>query len=293
MNKVTCDWVQTHLMAYLKNGLPAAERSALAEHLTTCDTCAQTVQEAKTLEADLLASAGNHWPKLSQEASLRIQKQVYRRMRRALVVRRTVALFQMAGAVVTSILLLGGALLFGNQWVAFLSNPSAIGGEQPTTVTQPQTTHVTATATAVSPTISNAPPPQLPAELTSTTPGATPEEVVYAFMEATLTQKSEDMAELLGLMRSNKEPTLRMWRNFSQRCGGLFTADSLQYKAIPLQPIITARVEMYQNGRFIGDIKVRFIHNNWFIFFAPIPSISNCQFAIGHSPFTSHHPHET
>ncbi len=282
MNKVTCDWVQTHLIAYLKNGLSAAERTALAEHLTTCDVCAQAVQEAKTLEADLLASAGQNRPKLSQEASLRIQKQVYRRMRRALVVQRTVALFQMAGAVVTSILLLGGALLFGNQWVAFLSNPSAIGGEQPTTFTQSQTSSA-AIATAVPP-ITPAPTPA--EELISTTPGATPEEITRTFMHAALTQNSEQMAELLGVMRSNKEPTLRMWRNFGQRCGEVLTADSLQYEAIPLRPGITARVEMYQNGRFIGDIKVRLIHNDWFIFFAPIPSVNNCQFAAGHSPFT-------
>lgn len=119
----TCSHPQASLMAYLKNGLPPDQRQAVAAHLAGCDVCAQILAEIKWMEAEITAESNHPRPALTPEASLRIQKQLYRRMRRSLVLQRTRGIFQMAGATIIAILFFGGALAFGNQWVQFLSKP--------------------------------------------------------------------------------------------------------------------------------------------------------------------------
>jgi len=96
-------------MAYLKEGLPPVQRQAVKEHLTACDVCTRSMREAQILDAELRVQAARHRPVLAPDASVRIQNTVYRRMRRGLIMQRTVRFVGIAAALVAVVILVIGA----------------------------------------------------------------------------------------------------------------------------------------------------------------------------------------
>ena len=108
--KVDCQQVDTWLIAYLKGGLSPTRRQAMEDHLATCDACARSVQQTQILESELRLQAARHNPTLSAKASARIHERVYGRMRRGLVMQRTVKLVGVAAVVVVIAVLAGGAM---------------------------------------------------------------------------------------------------------------------------------------------------------------------------------------
>jgi hypothetical protein len=110
MKTVDCQQVEAALTAYLKDGLSPARSQAVEDHLATCDACTRSVQQAQILESELRLQAARHSPTLSPEASVRIREQVYRRMRRGLMMQRIVKVAGVGVAVVAIVLLAVGAM---------------------------------------------------------------------------------------------------------------------------------------------------------------------------------------
>ena len=118
---VLCQFVRQRLPDFLHYDLTAVEQRQIKAHLAQCDGCAQRVQEARLLHADLQAEADRYQPRLSPDASLRIQNKVYRRMRRSLVWRHTGQVLRFSTAVAALVLLLGGSILFGRFWLPLVN----------------------------------------------------------------------------------------------------------------------------------------------------------------------------
>ena len=108
-----CHFVQQRLPDFLHRGLTAVDHQQIHAHLAQCDRCARRVQEARLLDDDLQAEADRYQPRLSRDASLRIQNQVYKRMQRSLVWQRTGQVVRLSTAVAALMLLLAGSFLFG------------------------------------------------------------------------------------------------------------------------------------------------------------------------------------
>lgn len=256
-------------MAYLKNGLPPDQRQAIAVHLAGCDVCAQALAEIKWMEAEITAESTHHRPTLTPEASLRIQKQLYRRMRRSLVLQRTRGIFQMAGATIIAILFFGGVLAFGNQWVQFLAKPEGeVNSTQYSVLSEQLVVNSEQGA------VNSVPLTPHSSLLTPLLPGAPPSTVARLVLEAALTQDKEALSILFSAMHTIKDPTLNLWLRFGRRCGGSLLADSLEYKTVPHESNGIVRVELWGNGRFLGDLKLRQLNGEWYTVFAPTPYCS-------------------
>ncbi len=98
-------------MAYLKRGLDDDRQQTIRNHLATCDACARSLRETKTLETQLYAQAARHRPMLSPQASARVQERVYRRMRRAIIMQR-ITQFAGAGIALALLALIVGFMFF-------------------------------------------------------------------------------------------------------------------------------------------------------------------------------------
>jgi LCP family protein required for cell wall assembly len=107
--EISCRQVEAWLMAYLKEGLAPVQTQRVKEHLAVCDVCTRSLREAQILDAELRVQAARHQPVLAPEASGRIQDEVYRRMRRGLIMQRTVRFAGIAAALVALVILVIGA----------------------------------------------------------------------------------------------------------------------------------------------------------------------------------------
>lgn len=289
LNTITCRQVSDQMTAYLKQALPVTQQQAINNHLLTCDACALALQEARVLEAELWAGAAAlaRRPTLSPEASLRIQEAVYRRMRRSLFLQRTRSLVQMTGSLAVAIVLLAGALVVGSQWLQYLATPEPVTGEQfisaPTAAasvmsqTDPASTAADTVYLQRTP-IPIVPSPRLPAPtLVSVTPGEQPEAIAHAIVTAAIEGDSSRLSSLFSAMRTSQAPTLRLWSRLLGRCQGKISASDLRYESLPQRSHLIARVDMYHDGRFIGELKMRRINGEWFAVFASYPALSACR----------------
>ena len=175
--ELTCQQVKAQLLAYLDGKLSPARQQAIRAHLAVCDACARSAREIEDMEARLFTAAARHRPRLSPQASARIQERVYRRMRVALVVRRAT---QWAGSAVGLIVVLALALRLLALWQWEPVVTEGPGGIQdlishtpapitPTPVERPQSDIAT-------PTITSTPVERLPRTPTPVPP--TPVEMV-------------------------------------------------------------------------------------------------------------------
>lgn len=288
-----CQLVQQLLPDYLHYDLTGVEMQQFQAHLAQCDSCAQQVQEARLLDADLQAEADRHRPQLSRQASLRIQNQVYRRMQRSLVWQRTGQFLRVSTAVAAMILLLGGGVLFGRFWLPYLATEDNIAGETSEFPDLPPL-GPTAVPTAA-PTIpipapveieEEAPIPNLTTESnprfnawdhwTAAAPGQTPEELAATIMTAALSQDTAYLNELFVGMGASQQPTARMWLRLSNNCQSIIQSDDFLFARHPIPLRNVTAVSIWYNGHLVGEIKMRQVQGEWFATFTRTPAINPC-----------------
>ncbi|MEZ4646519.1 MAG: zf-HC2 domain-containing protein [Chloroflexota bacterium] len=290
---VTCAQVEANLFAYLQNGLPAARQTALRTHIDQCDLCAQVVAEAQLLDRELHTAAARQRRPLPPEASLRIQAQVYRRMRRALFFHRTRDMAQMAGAFALTAVSLLILFLFGSRWVQFVAAPPiseqviAAATSETAVVTLVEPVEIAPTSLpqrrptpaveAVVKTIGERPLPAYLASLSVVTPGKEPDEVAAAVFEATFAGDAARLEQLFSAMRASREPALRLWMRVHSRCVNEVSPATIRYEVVPENPQRIARVDVYENGRYVGELKMRRLNGEWYTIFTTYPSLIGCQ----------------
>lgn len=114
--ELNCQQVESWLMAYLKKGLSSTNHQKVEDHLAICAACTRSLLEARSLDTELRVQAARHQPILAPEASARIQERIYKRMRRGLIVQRTVKFAWSVAALVAAAMLAMGAVALW-QWL--------------------------------------------------------------------------------------------------------------------------------------------------------------------------------
>ena len=295
---ITCQQLNKQITAYLRRGLPLAQQEAMAQHLLSCPACSQKIQEAKNLESELVSEAALNQPKLSQDASLRIQEEVYNRMRRTLLIQRTLNVLHLSGVIVMALAVFGGILFFSNQWLQFLANPSidTVGAPSVESVANPpinsqdndlETTTVSGEATTLELPLERDGPDQMPSvagtlpapapSLISITPSMLPQAIAATIMKAASEGDIVTLDSLFVGMRASRGPTLRLWKLFTTRCQNVELFSTIRYESFPRDATLIARVDMYQGNNFIGELKMRRIDGEWFTVFASYPTLKGCH----------------
>jgi len=287
-----CQFVQQRLPDYLHRDLTAVEQQQIQAHLAQCNSCAQRVQEARLLDADLQAEADRYQPRLSHGASLRIQNKVYRRMQRSLVWQRTGQVLRLGTAVAALILLLGGSFLFGRFWFPFLTAETNTAGETTTLpgLPPPGPTAAPTAAPAIptpAPLETMAEPP---AVLESSrdgrvnawdhwiavAPGQSPEQLAATIVSAAWGGDEAYLSDLFVGMGAARQPTARMWFSVANRCRQTLNSDDFVYTRHPIPLLTVTSVSLWYDSRLVGEIKMRQIQGEWFATFARTPAISPC-----------------
>lgn len=289
-----CQFVQQRLPDYLHHDLTAVEHRQIQAHLAQCDSCAQRVQEARLLDADLQAEADYYQPRLSHDASLRIQNKVYRRMQRSLVWQRTGQALRLATAFAALILLLGGSFLFGRFWFPFLTAESNTAGETTTLpgLPPPGPTAVPTAAPAIpTPALEETVIEPPPVDLVETSadgrinawdhwvtaaPGQSPEQLATTIVSAAWSGDEAYLSDLFVGMGAARQPTARMWLSVANRCRQTLSSDDFVYTRHPIPLLTVTSVSLWYNGHLVGEIKMRQIQGEWFATFARTPAISPC-----------------
>ncbi len=307
---MSCEQVESQLVAYAKKDVPVAEQQAIAAHLASCDACALSLQQLDMIEADLYAEATQYQPHLSLEASQRIQEQVYRRMRLSLVWQRLFQSAKMGLAVASMAIFLVVASLFAYQWFLFLANPEPVPGSgvvitavsvesEPilveTAVFQPEILP-TAIPEPIEP-IELVPSPIEPnlivesdvpfywQNLSSLTVGEAPVTIAKQIVTSALNNEQSELNGLMAAMTTVKEPNVRLWLLFNRRCYGTMAAADFEYVQASRHQLPITAVYLYHNDRYTGEIKFRRINGEWFAVFSHPPTINACLKARLTLPF--------
>ncbi|MBE2198019.1 MAG: hypothetical protein IAE79_05375 [Anaerolinea sp.] len=290
-DSVTCAQVEANLFAYLQEDLPAARLTALQKHVHQCDTCAQALAEARLLDGELRMAANRQPTSLSPEASLRIQEQVYRRMRRALWFHRARDATQLVGALAVTAVSLIFLFLFGSRWVQFVATPSiseqAIAVETGATAVPPSIDPIESASTPLprpTPVVEKVeavgeerPYPLYLARLTTITPGQTPEEVAATLFAVTFAGDAARLEQLFVAMHAAHEPAMRLWLHVHKRCAAHMDASMIRYEVVPDDLQFIARVDVYQNDRYVGELKMRRLNGEWYTVFTTYPLLTGCR----------------
>ncbi|MCA9921517.1 MAG: zf-HC2 domain-containing protein [Anaerolineales bacterium] len=305
-----CEQVEALLVAYYKGSLSSQPRRAVSRHLSGCDTCAFALREFNMLEAELRAEADRYQPRLSPDASQRIQEQVYRRMRLSLVWQRMFQVVKAGFAVASFIIIVGIFGIFAYQWLQFVANPTPVPGATFTEETavpiqqdSPSVPEVVETAVPAPEIAPTTVPPEMPSvlptlpsiagdrplaplasnvprywqNLTSPMPGSAPQQITQAIVDAALAAETGVLSEhLVALGSSKQEPAIRLWRLFSRRCSNVITAEDFSYRQLPTGESSMTAVYIYHNDRYTGEIKFRFIDDNWYPVFSNPPYLNTC-----------------
>lgn len=285
-----CHFVQQRLPDFLHRELTAVEHQQIQAHLAHCNSCARRVQEARLLDNDLQTEADRYQPRLSRDASLRIQKQVYKRMQRSLVWQRTGQVVRLSTAVAALILVVAGSFLFGRFW---LPNLGTTVGEELTTsetlatsesITLPQAPLPTAVVPTSRPAIAQPEPVETSGNgrvsawqsWTSASPGQSPEELAATIMDAALVRDEPFLNELFVGLGAAGQPNAQLWLRMGSRCGQpLATSDFLfTRRAIPLLSVTS--ISIWHNQHLVGEIKMRQVDGEWFATFTRTPSVNPC-----------------
>lgn len=297
---IFCDRVEAQMVAYLKGGVSPSERRIITRHLSTCDRCALAFRDLNVLEAELKAEAARHRPQLSSAASQRIQQQVYRRMRLSLVWQRMFQVVKTGFAVASFLIFVGVAGVLGYQWLQFIANPEPVPGTSFEETTLPEAAETAVPAPALAPT--PAPIEQLPflpsieldeeekvltpnpssvpiywQNIESFTPGQTPYRIARAIVESSLAGDSDELdSYFVAMGESWQEPTQRMWSLFSWRCSGDITARDFSYRPLPTGDSPVTAVYIFYNDLYTGEIKFRYIKDNWYPVYTNPPYLNMC-----------------
>lgn len=286
--------MQQRLPDYLHHDLTAVEHQQIHAHLAQCDSCALHVREARLLDADLQAEADRYQPRLSHEASLRIQHKVYRRMQRSLVWQRTGQALRLATAVAALVLLLGGSFLFGRFWFPFLTAETNTAGE--TTAlpglppTGPTAVPTSAPAIPTPPSQEAEAAPSVTMEETSrdgrvnawdhwvaAAPGQSPEQLAATIVSTALNNNEAYLNDLFVGMGASQQPTARMWLSVANRCQNELSSDDFVFARHPIPLLTISAVSIWYDGHLVGEIKMRQIQGEWFATFTRTPIVYPCS----------------
>lgn len=288
---MTCEQVNALMLPFLQGSLLSVQQQRLLAHVQGCDRCAQRLAEAQALDDLLYSEAARQRPYLSPDASLRIQENVYRKMRRSLVWRHTGQMMRMGTAVLVALVLLVVGMGFGQYWLTPLNE--AAGSVETSTAVQPiqPLSAETVPETAVVPPQS-APPiaaqiaaqiaPQIAPlsfgqNLRSATPGATPEQIARQVVAAALAQDAATLGNLLVAAGAQQKPATRLWLRFGLRCAGAVPDDTgLQYETLPIPLDYLSVVRLHDQGRYVGEVKLRQFHGEWYATFTIPPLMNRC-----------------
>lgn len=283
-----CCQVESLLAGYRERSLSKDQQQRVRHHLATCDSCAQALREMEQLDAELSLEALHHRPRLSPEASVRIQERVYQQMRRGLVFQRArhlgerlserLATAAMIMVVVAMALMIGrGApdTYLDDGTAEVIVVPSEVEYRPPVALTAtPLLEEVTAVVPAT-------PQPSIPFA-----PHHTPEQLAEMVLQAALHNDGRQLQTLFsGVSGTDPQGTARVWQRLS-KCRGLDLSE-LRYEIWP-QAAQVIRVDIHYDTQLSEDrydpslqaalpaaaeLKMRLIDGNWHIFFAPYPSI--------------------
>lgn len=291
-SKSGCSQAQRLLPGYLRHELTAVQHHQIQTHLAHCNRCAQLVHEARLLDADLQDEADRFQPRLSQAASLRVQRQLYRRMRRSLVWQRTGQVVRLGMAAATLLMLLAGSFLFGRFWLPFLTSAtedtSIVAGE---TTTEPEAPMPEPTAVPTTPPARPEPKPATPPgesvrsgrlnasdSWVSAAPGQTPEQLAATITTAALAQESAYLGNLLIGLGAAQQPTVQTWLRLGSRCPQSEAIAHFEFTRRPISLTTMTAVDIWYNHYWVGEIKMRQVRGDWFATFTRIPAINSCLY---------------
>lgn len=286
-HNVCCEQLNEQLMPYLKGDLSRTQMGKINAHLQTCDPCAQRVHEARLLEAELYHTAVFPARPLSPDASKRIQANVYRRMRRSLILRRTGQVVQASTAVALVAFALVGFFALATYWFPFMSENGNViipasntiiaeKGEIVDTAVTDEEISVFIKEQTVEQSFNSYHTP-FTDSLISVTPGKTPEEIAAIMIDSALTKDHDQLFALFAATRVMQEPNTRMWKIFANRCDTTIRSSrEFEIVQVPLPFNHLATVRFYYNGRFSGEIKMRKYNEEWFTTFSQTPYINQC-----------------
>jgi hypothetical protein len=287
-----CQFVQQRLPDYLHHDLTAVEHQQIHVHLAQCDSCALRVREARLLDADLQAEADHYQPRLSRDASLRIQHKVYRRMQRSLVWQRTGQVLRLGTAVAALILLLGGSFLFGRFWFPFLTAETNTPGETTTfpDLPPPGPTAMPTAAPAILTPVPQETVVEPPSVLATShngrvnawdhwvaaAPGQPPEQLAATIMSTALASDETYLNSLFVGMGAAQQPSARMWLSVANRCQSSVSSDDFVFARHPIPLLTVTSISIWFDGHQVGEIKMRQVQGEWFATFARTPAIYPC-----------------
>lgn len=143
-----CSQVNALLGAYLEDGLPQEQAGAVRAHLDACLACRGIARRDAKLARQLQRESAWRRRRLSPRAAARVQDGVYRRIRRKLIMQRTM---QFAGATagLAVLALVVGAFVFAGLWGQLGTHKTHDGYS--ITVVTPDLTRPTAVAPGTDP----------------------------------------------------------------------------------------------------------------------------------------------
>lgn len=242
---ISCEQVDKQVIAYLKHGLPAANQEAIRQHLLTCPHCTQTIQEARTLERELRLTARHGRPQLSEAASTQIQLQIYRRMRRALLLQRTRFFAERMMAVGLGLVMVLFFTFVGRPWLNYLAVPTL---PAPPAATSPPHSPL--------PTQPRPTPRPLPTPtsqpLRIQPPTTSPAESMNQLFRAALDGDNGYLEAMMPYTRP--EITQRIWSKVA-RCSGRLTPADFQYRIMDHWQHLVS-IYIFQDNFYIGDLKM-------------------------------------
>lgn len=269
--RLDCEAVEANLTAYLKGGLAPSATEALREHLLHCDGCTQAVQEARALDARLYAEAPRRLYDVPPHFSEQVQEDVYRRMRRALVLQRTRAFTSRVATVIVSVLFLVTLAIMMGPWLRYLATVEATPtpanvARQERAIPTPVATTVPAAPMVVAPTPSLAErrASALPTERQSPADGA------RDLLEAAI---GGDKPRVRTLLVGTRSRAPRVWARL-EACQGAIAADDLHYRTIRYRTRF-AGVRVHYGDHFAGEMKLLLREDGyWYLHYLNYSSFS-------------------
>ena len=282
-----CDQLNEQLMPYLKGDLTREQMARVNAHLQTCDRCALRIHEARLLEADLYHTAVLPAKPLSDDASLRIQANVYRKMRRTMFLRRTGQVVQASTAIALFAFAIVGIFALATYWLPFMSdNSEPITPASNYIVAEKGTIEDTAVTDEEITVLINEQIVEQPFNyyrnsftdsLVSITPGKTPEEIAASILDSALSKDHDQLFALFAATSVMQEPNTRMWKIFASRCNATINSSrDFEIVKAPLPFEHIASVRLFYDDRFSGEIKMRKYNGEWFTTFTHTPFINQC-----------------
>ena len=256
---IKCQKVRDSLVAYLNGGLSPEKVAALRHHLLGCEACNQALHQARQLDSELRLEARRAKravPPLAPETSLHIQESVYRRMRRALFLQRTLQTGQQLGTLVALGLVVVMALALFAPWQQQLANLGTAEAN-PATLSTPEAAPTQEPATPepqFSEAVQEAEPAAMAPPRPDIIPVNSPAEAAQDIINSAIEAGDLEIRLITARTHPLPEASYRIWRQL-ERCQGQLQADHFDYN-VQLHAGRAASVYVHYEGQYLGDVKL-------------------------------------